>query len=387
MLSGKPYILFCAGEDSGDCLGETLVRQLTEFSRPGKEILAVGAGGTRMQAAGLKPLVDFDTLPVSGFGDVLPKYLSLRKSFDKLKTALESPLCKGLVAIDYPGFNMKLVKISHRLGKPVLYVAPPQVWAWKKKRGRALSQIRNMQLATFFDFEKNVYEKLGCNVKQVIHPFAEKLQHDEECVSQSAAPYLLLLPGSRLGQASRNLPLFLKVAEVFRCDNVKVIAARESLVAPIQNQLNRLFKGNVPSWLAIQLAPPSAEERSRLYREAVAALSAPGTATLELSLSATPLVVCTKVDRLTYAVGKRLVKTKFFALPNIILGKQQYQEFIDCKYDASQVAAIADALKGSAARRSESLTVAESLQKKLSAGFSLNQLMSEFLAQLFEGQA
>ena len=130
------YILVCAGEDSGDSIGESLVKAIVADAR----FEAVGAGGIRMQNAGLRSLVEYETLPVSGFGDVVPRYFKLRQSFNQLKTALESPNCVGLIAIDYPGFNMKLVALAGKLRKPALYVAPPQVWAWKRKRAKELAK-------------------------------------------------------------------------------------------------------------------------------------------------------------------------------------------------------------------------------------------------------
>ena len=179
-----------------------------------------------MQNAGLTPLVDFENLPVSGFGDVLPKYFKLRKSFDELKAALESPDCLGLVAIDYPGFNMKLVKRAGELRKPALYVAPPQVWAWKKKRAVELAKNPYVKLAVFFDFEEAVYREAGCNVVRVQHPFVEIKNEFFIPYSES---YTLLFPGSRKAQALRNLPLFLNAVQ--GAENVVVVAARQELVS------------------------------------------------------------------------------------------------------------------------------------------------------------
>ena len=75
-----PYILVCAGEDSGDVIGEPLVKALCS-----QNIVVKGAGGHRMQSVGMVPLVDFEVLPVSGFGDVVPKYFKLRQCFNVLK--------------------------------------------------------------------------------------------------------------------------------------------------------------------------------------------------------------------------------------------------------------------------------------------------------------
>ena len=172
-----PYILVCAGEDSGDVIGEPLVKAFCS-----QHIDVKGAGGRRMQSAGMVPLVDFEVLPVSGFGDVLPKYFKLRQCYNELKSSLESPECLGLVAIDYPGFNMKLVALAGKFRKPALYVAPPQVWAWKRKRAKVLAQNPYVKLAVFFDFEEQVYREAGCNVVRVKHPFVNSEFGIRSCI-------------------------------------------------------------------------------------------------------------------------------------------------------------------------------------------------------------
>ena len=128
----RPYWLFCAGEDSGDVLGESLVQEILE-----KGFDALGAGGRRMEGAGLLPLVPFDDLPVNGFGDVLLHSHRLAKNFKILRRALQNENCHGLVAVDYPGFNLKLMQLALQMEKRVIYVEPPQIWAWKPKRVQA----------------------------------------------------------------------------------------------------------------------------------------------------------------------------------------------------------------------------------------------------------
>ncbi|SHK71833.1 lipid-A-disaccharide synthase [Fibrobacter sp. UWT2] len=351
MPNGKPYILFCAGEDSGDCIGEPLVKAIAS------QYVAKGSGGKRMQNAGLLPLVDFENLPVSGFGDVLPKYFELRKSFNKLKIALESPECLGLVAIDYPGFNMKLAKLAGKLRKPVLYVAPPQVWAWKRKRAQVLAKNPYAKLAVFFDFEEAVYKAAGCNVVRVQHPFCEA-----DSVASHSSKNILLFPGSRKSQALRNLPVFLKAVQ--KTQNVILVAARQELV-PAFKKYN----------LQVVVAPQSVEDRMSLYRSAEYAITAPGTATLELALSGVPFTVCTRPDPLTYVLGRLFIKTKFFALPNIILGRLVFPEHIVSPW---------------CTRNNVNLSctkcddVSAEIREKLAVGKTLEQLAFEFLGQLVE---
>lgn len=381
MLNGNadiqnPFVLFCAGEDSGDCIGESLIRE----SRTGKFDF-VGAGGPRMQSAGLKSLVDYETLPVSGFGDVLPKYLRLRQSYDILQKALEDSRCLGLVAIDYPGFNMKLVRLAGQLNKPSLYVAPPQVWAWKAKRAKILASIPKTKLAVFFEFEKDPYQREGGKVSLLQHPFVEvskfaaKKQTDSTVANELRKKTILLLPGSREKQALRNVPVLLKIAECVPSQNFTVVAARSRLLPKIQESVRRYFKGRAPAWLQIVTAPADGIERSLLYRNSKSAITAPGTATLELALSGCPFIVCTKPDSLTYCLGKRFVKTQNFALPNIILQERVYAEFIQSRWTDSLYKKAAEALENA------NSAAQSKLWESLSQGQTSAQLMSEFLAQ------
>ena len=324
-----------------------------------------------MQAAGMLPLVDFETLPVSGFGDVLPKYFKLRQSFNALKTALESPECLGLIAVDYPGFNMKLVARAGKLRKPALYVAPPQVWAWKRKRAKVLAKNPYVKLAVFFDFEESVYRESGCNVVRVQHPFSnvearawDNLARHREPSKGEANP-VLLLPGSRKAQALRNLPIYLKAVQGLK--NVVVVAARQELV-------NAFKKYKVP----VVVAPQSAAERMALYQSAEYALTAPGTSTLELALSGVPFTVCTKPDLLTYCLGRLFIKTKFFALPNVILNRLVFPEHIVPPWSGVKTWSLTKEKKEN---------VLKELLEKLAVGSSLDQLALEFLGQFVERKA
>jgi lipid-A-disaccharide synthase len=392
-MAGKPYILICAGEDSGDCIGESLVKAIVA------RCMVKGAGGRRMQTAGMLPLVDFENLPVSGFGDVLPKYLKLRRSFNVLKLALELPECLGLIAIDYPGFNMKLVKRAGELHKPALYVAPPQVWAWKKKRAKVLAQNAFVKLAVFFDFEERIYADAGCNVVRVMHPFIDSelnIERDMSLRGSSATAAIstqrcLLLPGSRKSQALRNLPVYLNAVANLETkpESIIVACARRELVAPIQKFVDDFCKAQnlqIRSSVQVVEVPLEIPARRRFFGGFSFAISCPGTATLELALSGIPFVVCTKPDLLTYCLGRLFIKTKYFALPNIILGKQVYPEYIvgpfqQCRLGREYFVDVRDSI---ATLQND---CGRDICAKLSVGLSLEQLALEFLGQIVECKA
>lgn len=415
-MQARPFVLFCAGEDSGDVLGETLVRPAVES---GMNVL--GVGGPRMQRAGLVPVGDYETLPVSGFGDVFPRVFRLKKIFSHLESLLREDSCVALVCIDYPGFNMKLCRRALALKKPVLYVAPPQVWAWKKHRAR---RLRGAKLAVLFNFERRVYESLGLGAEILEHPFLRAISPDMLAVGaraispdvretrpslQAISPKVretrpndsdarearpnqdvAVLPGSRESQALRNLPFFMEVVSRVHAlhpeRNFVLVASRESLKTQFECAAAKLSPaGSVPAWLRIDVAPQEARERATFYARHAVALCMPGSATLELALSGVPLVVADVLDPLTYFIGKHFVKTDYFALPNVLLGRSAYPEFFftrGASRKKDNAEAVADALRKALENPPRS-TVAD-LVKTFAASTSAESLMTEFLCEFVE---
>ncbi|MBR2469907.1 MAG: lipid-A-disaccharide synthase [Fibrobacter sp.] len=378
----EPFVLFCAGEDSGDVLGEAFVQSIVQ-----RGMLPVGTGGSRMQNAGLVPVAEFNELPVSGFLDVLPRTAKLQKVYRKLKDLLCSEECKAFIAIDYPGFNMKLCQVAKKMGKPVLYVAPPQIWAWKPGRAQKLDGVN---LAVLFQFEKEAYAQKGVNADVLLHPFLlhENLYHTLPYSEQlnSSEETLLLFPGSRLSQAKRNMDLFLKVAEawlkmpspqVATGKRVKLIVPRESLIPSLESYIQKIGEAERQQF-SVQVAPEDSEERRMLFGAASMALATPGTVTLELALSGAPLVVATKPDFLTYALGKLLVKTRTFAMPNILMGNSLIPEFIG-RGTKKMVPQILAAMHNQDIAKSRPLAV--SLTECLGKGF----VPDYFVDKLFNG--
>ena len=345
----------------------------------------IGLGGPLMQEKGLHPLWDYNELPVSGVGDVVPKYFSLKNVFEVLSDAAESKKCLGIIAIDYPGFNMRLAALAKKWGKPMLYVAPPQVWAWKSKRASLFKQASNIRLAVFFDIEAYAYKRMGCDTVRIKHPITSWIFDRVELKSD-----ILLLPGSRRASALRNLPSFVKVAEKYRnicaeynvgpLPDVVVVASREHLEVPLLVALEKLYNGRLPSWIKVVVAPKRLSDRMNFYSAYAAALTSFGTSTLEMACAAIPFAACVVPDFLTYAMGKLLVKSEYLSLPNAIFGCGVTPEFIiRHKMNDRMATAIVDALFQQDIGTVDE--IAFRLRKILDVGKTSSELVSEFLAQ------
>jgi len=292
------YVLVVAGEESGDVLGEKVVQKVLE-----KGYDAVGTGGSRMQTAGLKPVANFEDMAVNGFFDVLAKLRKLLFIKKDLRKKLKHEKCKALICIDYPGMNLPLMKLAKKINKPVFYVAPPKIWAWKKFRGK---HFKDVSVGVFFNFEKEIYEKFGAKTTIIKHPCFSNTKVCEEFKGK-----VLFLPGSRLPQIKRNLPKYVKLAN--KCKNAVFVASRKEIF----DFLNKKLKGKFP----VVLKPDDCS-----FAGAAAAFCMPGTAALETYTAGVPTMAVAVVDPLTYIIGKLFLKTKYLTLPNIILQKEAVKE-------------------------------------------------------------
>lgn len=341
LILNRPFWLFCAGEDSGDILGEAVVREISE-----KGLGTIGSGGARMQSAGLRPVFSFDDLPVNGFFDVLLHGKKLRRNFSILKKLLQDRNCRGLVAVDYPGFNLGLMELALKLDKRVIYVEPPQIWAWKPKRIRKFLTPKarsNVEIRAMFDVECEAYRKYGLHVKKIPHPF--------DSVSKNAFPLpreniVLLYPGSRLAQIRRNLRLYLQIACKLKEKklSVRFIASRDFT--------EKFLRQNLSIDFPVFLSPKSAEERFVLLSQAKLVVAAPGSAVVEAFKAKTFCVAASRIDPLTYILGKFFIRTKYLTIPNIerercgkpsVVCELVKSSLADCESHASDVLRIFDA--------------------------------------------
>ena len=292
------FLLIVAGEDSGDAIGEELVKSVIE-----QGFEAVGTGGANMQRAGLKVLANFEDMAVNGFFDVLKKLPKLFFIKRTLQKKIEN--CKALICIDYPGMNLPLMKFAKKINKPVFYIAPPQIWAWRKNRGK---HFKNVNVGVFFQFEKDIYESFGAKAHLIEHPYLSNTKICEDFKDK-----VLFLPGSRLGQLKRNLSKYISIAK--KVENAVFVASRKELFDFLNKKLNGKF-------------PVILKERGTSFKGARAAVCMPGTAVLETFMAGVPTTAVAVIDPLTYIMGKLFLKTKYLTLPNIISGEELVKEYI-----------------------------------------------------------
>lgn len=337
-MSRPLLVALVAGEASGDILGAGLMQALKQ-QHPQVEF--IGVGGPRMEAEGLVSAFPMERLAVMGLVEVLGRLCELLGRRKRLIKDLIAAKPDVFIGIDAPDFNLTLELKLRQAGIKTVHYVSPSVWAWRQKRVLKIREACDLML-TLFPFEARFYLDHQVPVRFVGHPLANTipLQADRAGAREALGlaedeAVVALLPGSRGGEVGRLGELFLDAAERLRALRPGVRFVLPCANAERRAQLEAMLAGrNLPLLLL--------DGRSH---EALAAcdavLIASGTATLEALLHKRPMVVAYKVAPLTYRILKRLVKSPYISLPNLLAERMLVPELIQ---DAATPDALAQTL-------------------------------------------
>ena len=306
----KYYLI--AGEASGDMHAANLMKELRFFDAKAQ---FQGFGGDKMQAQELQLVKHFKDMAFMGFLEVIANLNKIRKNLEIAKTDIQSFQPDVLILIDYPGFNLRIAKFAKKLGIKVVYYITPQVWAWKKGRVKQLKRDTNL-LIPILPFEKDFFTKHGVESTFVGHPLLDELTNSSRKSVETEKPVIALLPGSRKQEIKKMLPLMMELADYF-IDYQFIIAGAPS----IPSSFYRSITGD--SYL-----PISTDKTYEVLKGAKAAVVTSGTATLEAAILRVPQVVCYRTSRVSFWIGKLLIKVNFISLVNLILKKQVVVELV-----------------------------------------------------------
>ncbi|MCX8581924.1 lipid-A-disaccharide synthase [Gilliamella sp. B3482] len=324
-------VALVAGETSGDILGAGLIRSLKKHH---PNIKFVGIAGPQMQAEGCKAWYEMEELSVMGIVEVLGRLrriLAIRRDITKRLIELKPDI---FIGIDAPDFNLSLEGKLKQAGIKTIHYVSPSVWAWKQKRVFKIKRNTNLILA-FLPFEKAFYDIFDVPCRFIGHKMADDipLEPDQTAMRQQLGipldcQCLALLPGSRHAEVTLLSEPFLKAAQLLR-DKFPDL----HIVVPLANEKRRQeferIKAEIAPQLNVQLLDGHAREAMIASN---AAILASGTVALECMLAKCPMVVGYKMKAFTFWLAKKLIKTPYVSLPNILAGKEIVPELLqhDC---------------------------------------------------------
>lgn len=329
-------VFIVAGELSGDKLGGWYLKRRLK-KEPSRKVLPLtvhAVGGDALEEAGATIYERFETLNVVGLVEIIKHLRRILRFLNKLANKIVSEGFDEVVVIDFPGFNLRLIKKLKQLNPKIkiTYLSPPQLWAWGASRIKGIKKYCD-DVIVLYPFEVAWYQERGVEARWLGTPAYER-----------CAPYakgsddrdnaIAIMAGSRSVEIQRLLPLFLDVARRFLLAYPSI-----NIVIPLAESIDKgvvermLRKYNFSLWRdRIKIVQGEREKMEALSRCCLA-LTKPGTVTLELGLLGIPAVVAYKASWLTYVIAKLLVKIQSMALPNLLLKKIVYPELLqlDCK--------------------------------------------------------
>ena len=374
-------ILVSAGEASGDLYAALVVDELRR-SQPDTEFF--GCTGPRLRAAGVRTVVDAASLAVVGLIEVVEHIPRIYGEYRKLLAAAEKERPDVAILTDSPDFHLRVARRLHRQGIPVVFLVAPQAWAWRKGRLRQMRRILRHVLC-IFPFEEDFFRREGVPATYIGHPLAglvaPALTRDEFFRKHRlppSRPTVVMLPGSRRGEAARHLSALRDAADrLYREHAVNLIlpASVTTGAGFFRERLGdspiRVIEGE--SWDAMAHAD--------------VALAASGTVTVEAALLGTPMVTFYKVTPLSWMAGKFLVRVPFYSMVNLIAGRAVVPELMQGQMNGKSLAREANRLLGDAgARREMQAGLAAGKEKLAPSGVPAPRRAAALIEEILEGQ-
>ncbi len=355
-----------AGELSGDMHAAGVVRAL-KAARPDLQVF--GIGGDHLREAGMEIVVESRSMAVLGLWEVLKRYRFLRGVFHRMVRLAEERRPAAVLLVDYPGFNLRFARAMKKRGIRVIYYVCPQVWAWHRSRISTMAQIID-RLLVIFPFEVEVFADTGLAVDYVGHPLVEEARREQRTCTEPALPWrgatrLALMPGSRVQEIDRILPVMIQAAGLLQ----KRIPDLSVALAAASPEIAKLIQARLSG---IAGAPASVDvvvgSTRRMLREATAAMVKSGTSTIEAALMGCPMIVVYRTAALTYWLGKHLIRVPYLGMANLIVRREAFREFLQDAATPEALAAGVTPLLSDTPERAASLSAVAEVVRKLGEG-------------------
>ena len=349
-------IWILSGEASGDMYGAKLAEELRLIAAGrGETIRIAGMGGPKMIAAGIDIRVDSTELGVIGFVEILKHIFTFINIFFKLVKQAKTERPDRVVLIDYPGFNLLFAWVMYRNKIPVIWYVCPHLWVWGKWRLPVLAKICTKMLV-IFPFEVEVFEKTPLKPDFVGHPLVDIVEGRRDPAITRDPNAFLLLPGSRVMEIERLLPVMLEsvcqISEKHPQLRFFLSTPRKKVADLCCKMIEDFRKRNN----ALPEISVSTGDTGVWQQKAGTGLAASGTVTVESAIAGLPLVVGYRVSWLSIIIAV-LLQVKlfrgFFTMTNIIADKVVFEEFLQHRFKTENIVPAVERILPGGERRQE----------------------------------
>ena len=327
-------IMVVCGETSGDIHAARVIREIKKIN---SNIEFTAMGSEALKSEGAEILIDPLELSSIGFLESLKNLKEHLAHIRLLKKHMRENRPDILFLVDYSGFNMIMARVGKKLGIPVVDYFPPTAWIWGKWRAKWMARYDAVVAATL-PMENEIYERAGADVEFVGHPLldivgtaksADEIYNEFQISRNHKA--IALMPGSRESEIDRLAPVIFEVAEKLQKNN-----SNYQFILPLAPGIDKDYVADIASDynLILKIVRNSSYE---IMKIADFVITASGTATLESLIMETPMLVLYETGWSTYKIGKKIMKTDYIAMPNIIAGTEVVPEFVQNEIDVKDI--------------------------------------------------
>jgi lipid-A-disaccharide synthase len=320
-------VLFTAFEPSGDDHASAVI---AELRRRHPDLPIYAWGGPKMRAAGAEVVQLTGSDAVVG----VPGLQKIREH-QRINRDIAAWIDKHAdvrlhVPVDSPAANFPICKIAKERGLTVVHLVAPQLWAWGPWRIRKLRTRTDLVLC-LLPFEEPFFKQRGVPARFIGHPLfdhdlpIEHLREQAEALPEGR-PKLAIFPGSRPAEIRRNFPLMLAAYNELAKGRPKLRGLVGATTKEVEENLYALASGmgGWPDGLDVIVG-----QTDLVAHWADLALVVSGTVTLQIARHQTPMVIVYKTNKLTYnLIGRWLITTEHFTLPNLIAGREVAPELV-----------------------------------------------------------
>jgi lipid-A-disaccharide synthase len=375
-----PEILISAGEASSDMYAARLATALR--ARTGARLF--GMGGKQMAEAGVELIADYHQVAVVGISEVLHKIPTVVGVQRKIASEAVRRRAALAILVDSPGTHLGVARRLKNNGIRVGYFIGPQVWAWRPGRVRVVKRLVE-RMVVIFPFEEEIYREAGVPVDFVGHPLVDVVRASMNRAEfagryglEAGRPIVALLPGSRRSEIERHYPLIMEACERLSRE-AQTRGAIQFMLAAAPALETELFAPYARPGLSVTRVEGATYDA---LSAADCAIVASGTATVEAALLGTPMVVVYRVSPTSAFVLKRMVRSPFIAMVNLIAGRRVVPELIQDQFTSAAVVEELRKLLESPAARDEMKAGLAQVRTKLGPGGAIERAADIFAGML-----
>jgi len=325
-------------------------------------------------------IADYHEVAVVGISEVLHKIPTVIGVQRRIAREAKKRRPALAILVDSPGTHLGVARRLKNIGIPVGYFIGPQVWAWRSGRVRVVKRLVK-RMVVIFPFEEKFYREAGVPVDFVGHPLVDivrpMMTREEFAVRHgldAKRPIVTLLPGSRRSEIEQHYPRILDA-----CGRLSNIPGIQFVYASAPGLNANVFVRHAKPGVTVKRVEGATYDA---LAAADCAIIASGTATVEAALLGTPMVVVYRVTPASAFVLRRMVRSPFIGMVNLIAGMIVAPELIQDRFTASAVEWEVRRILESPEARAEAKAGLAEVRAKLGPGGAIERAADIFARML-----